>query len=648
MFTQSSSQTIVSVLSRLPSYSAMTESTSSVNPLKYGDVYKAAEKGKDQLDIFLEFYRERPTSPINDRGDTILHLLILNKNITTASELLKLPLLDGLTAKNSKGNTPLHEAAMVGNDALTIAELMVGKEKSLVSECNLKGETPLYLAAAYGQTKMFNFLRKTISHDHPGLKRNDGCTVLHAAVMGEFYGLALKVMDWYPDLALDCNGKSVTALHLLCESPSSFKSGTLYSEFNISKAPFIPWALFKLVIYFCMPLDAVEDPEETENGQSSSSSAGNRKQTAGMGRRLVNSFSWIRLLRGIDDEKQKHNLARVLAKRLIIREPVYHSVPYISSTTNAISDTLMLAARYGIVEVIDMIFTEYQRSIEFLDKDGKNILHITAEYRQEGIFKILKSRGLLTTKIVTDVDKHKNTPLHLAADYAEHVQEKIFGPPAQKMWREMLWFKQVKDVSLSHLFHLRNDKDKTADELFDSSHWHLLEESVKKNKEVTESVILISTLIATINFTASFAVPGGYDQESGIPVFFRIRGDFPPFYAYSSIALFFSVIAISGCISSYLSRFHKNDFYLILPLKYLFNGNSLLFSVTYTVLAFSQAILLVTKDKFTPIEFSLAVTTIMVVLGVVLFIYIDIMFLPFCYLIDVLSEFIFNQEKMMY
>ncbi|XP_042506356.1 uncharacterized protein LOC122082696 isoform X2 [Macadamia integrifolia] len=588
----------------------MAQSSSSVNPLKYGDVYKAAEKGKDQPEILQRFYMERPTSPINDRG-----------------------------------NTALHEAAMVGDDALEIAKSMVQTEKSLVSECNLKGETPLYLAAAYGQTQIFKLLKETISHDHPALKRNDGCTILHAAVMGEFYDLALKVMDWYPDLAVACNKKNIKALHLLCESISSFKSGTLYSEFNINKAPFIPWALLKLVIYFCMPLDAAEDLQETENGQRSSSDGG-RKQSAGIGKRFVNFIRRIPILRGIDDKKQKHKLARDLAERLIITE--LEDETDISSTTNTISDILILAARSGIVEVIDVIFTKCPRCIEFLDEDGKNIFHIVAEYRQEGVFKLLKSRGLLTTKIVADVDKNKNTPLHLAADYADHVQEKIFGPAPQKMWREMLWFKQVKDVSQGHQFHLRNDKDKTADELFDYSHWHLLEESVKKNKEVTENVILISTLIATINFTASYAVPGGYNQDSGIPVFSSITGDFPPFYAYSSVALFFSVIAISGCISSYLSRFHKNDFYLILPLKYLFNGNTLLFSVTYTVLAFIQAILLVTEAKFTLLQFSLGVIAVIIVIGAILLIYVDLMFLPFCYIIDVSLEFFFAKRCSIY
>ncbi|XP_043694529.1 putative ankyrin repeat protein RBE_0317 [Telopea speciosissima] len=225
----------------------MAESTTAVNHLTYADVYRAAETGKE-LNILRKFYMKRPKSPINGRGDTVLHTLILNHHTSAASELLNLP-AHGLTAKNCKGNTALHEAAKVG--ALEIAKLIVQKEESLINERNLMGETPLYRAAAYGQTEMLQYLATNISKDHPGLKRNDGCTVLHAAVMGKFYGLALKIIDWYPDLAIVCNKKSITALLLLCESPSSFKSGTFYSQNNMIKAPFIPLALLALVIYFC-------------------------------------------------------------------------------------------------------------------------------------------------------------------------------------------------------------------------------------------------------------------------------------------------------------------------------------------------------------------------------------------------------------
>ncbi|XP_042510985.1 protein ACCELERATED CELL DEATH 6-like isoform X1 [Macadamia integrifolia] len=615
----------------------MSASTSSVNHFSYGDVYRAAENGEN-LSILLKFYTERQqTSPINSRGDTVLHTLILNHHIKAANELLNLQVFHGLTAKNCKGNTVLHEAAKVG--ALEIAMLLIQKEESLICEPNLMGETPLYLAAANGHTNMFWYLARNNSQGHTGLKRNDGCTVLHAAVMGEFYGLALQIIYCYSDLALACNNKRITTLLLLCESSSSFKSQTFYSQNNIIKAPFIPLAFLALVIYFCIPSDAAVDPPEIENGETSLL----RNRIQGMIRQLVNKFRWFPYLREIDDVKQKHKLALDLAKLLIRKEVEY--MEQNSPTRNIINDTLMLAARSGIVEVIDVILNECPKSIDFLDENGKNIFHLAAEYRQVGVLKLLKSRGFLTIKMVADVDNMKNTALHLAAEYADHHQEKNIEPSSQKMWREMFWFKQIKDVSLVHLLHLQNSNGKTADELFNDTHKSLLETSVQNVKEDSENSIFISTLIATINFTASFAVPGGYDQDSGLPIFSKTTTYFFSFYIYASVALFFSLLSITACLSAYLSRFHRNDFYLILPLKYLVVGNSVLFAVNYTVLAFVYALISVTNAEFRVIELAFGILAVIVVMAAVILIYVDIMFPSFCYIVDVLLHSISYHYK---
>ncbi|XP_042504794.1 ankyrin repeat and sterile alpha motif domain-containing protein 1B-like [Macadamia integrifolia] len=258
----------------------MAVSTSRSNKLK-DEVYKAAvdHAGKnDNKEIILKFYEENPTSPIDDQGDTVLHVLALHRT-EVACELLQLEMHHGLLAKNCKGNTALHEASRVG--ALKLAKLMVRKENSIVDHSNLVGETPLYWAAAYGQTKMFQFLAEKSNHSNlMGLRRNDGLTILHAAVMGEFYDLAKEIVDRYPPfLAVACNEEKKTALHLLAQSPFLFRSGTLYSEMNVADSSFIPLALLKLMIYSCLSIP-VEDPNkgnltdpedsrEPEDGRSS-------------------------------------------------------------------------------------------------------------------------------------------------------------------------------------------------------------------------------------------------------------------------------------------------------------------------------------------------------------------------------------------
>ncbi|KAL3518304.1 hypothetical protein ACH5RR_020893 [Cinchona calisaya] len=64
------------------------------------------------------------------------------------------------------------------------------------------------------------------------IRRNDGCTIFHAAVIGECYSLAIRILESYPDLAGKRNEKGKIALHLLAEKPESFRGGSsIHSKF---------------------------------------------------------------------------------------------------------------------------------------------------------------------------------------------------------------------------------------------------------------------------------------------------------------------------------------------------------------------------------------------------------------------------------
>ncbi|XP_043725920.1 ankyrin repeat-containing protein At5g02620-like [Telopea speciosissima] len=159
------------------------------DPPSCGDAYRAAVHGN--LEVLTKFYQREPTSSINICGDTIFHVPALNCHTNVTIELLNLSMSPiniggGLKTKNFNGNTALHEAVRVG--ALEIAKKMVEKEESLVHESNSMGETPLYWAAAFGQMGMLRFLaaKTSSSDDDSELRRNDGSTILHAAVIGEF------------------------------------------------------------------------------------------------------------------------------------------------------------------------------------------------------------------------------------------------------------------------------------------------------------------------------------------------------------------------------------------------------------------------------------------------------------------------------
>ncbi|KAL3518314.1 hypothetical protein ACH5RR_020903 [Cinchona calisaya] len=213
--------------------------------------YRAALEGTSQsIETFRTFWREEGVKPLDKRGDTVLHFLAIYGNVAAFTLLLEEGLVnnENLKTKNVKGDTALHEATRFGQKC--IAEIMLSREKELVFESNNLGETPLFIAAACGKKEVFTFLENLNSDCM--MRRNDGCTILHAAVIGECYSLAIRILESYPDLAGKRNEKGKTALHLLAEKPESFRSGSSYTFKVLGRKPVIPLRIIGIIIYSCI------------------------------------------------------------------------------------------------------------------------------------------------------------------------------------------------------------------------------------------------------------------------------------------------------------------------------------------------------------------------------------------------------------
>lgn len=185
---------------------------------KRSQVYKRIAKIKldrDTPSFVCNYWIEEPAVTLDGRGNTLLHLLVIRQY----EEALRKLLDDGnvtqehLKKQNLRGETALHEAAR--HDSEHIVELLLEKETKLISvlgcsvpmcnckDCaarmsaekdnlvsirNVSGETALFLAAACGKWKIFlKILNDNNNKEGCKTQRNDGCTVLHAAIMGEYY-----------------------------------------------------------------------------------------------------------------------------------------------------------------------------------------------------------------------------------------------------------------------------------------------------------------------------------------------------------------------------------------------------------------------------------------------------------------------------
>jgi hypothetical protein len=148
--------------------------------------YRAAnnKKWKELKDFCVE--TGTAGFPITVTGDTALHIAALHSgSVKLVRKLLKITPI-GVT--NNRGDTVLHEAAVVGN--IEMAELLLDKDEDLIDVKNKRGETPLFRAAASGQTEMVELLagrameRGTMKNHI----RRGGSSILHIAVLSRYFG----------------------------------------------------------------------------------------------------------------------------------------------------------------------------------------------------------------------------------------------------------------------------------------------------------------------------------------------------------------------------------------------------------------------------------------------------------------------------
>ncbi|PIA36856.1 hypothetical protein AQUCO_03200076v1, partial [Aquilegia coerulea] len=133
---------------------------------------------------------------------------------------------------------------------------MLNAVPELLTEQNLNGETPLFRAVQFGQTKMFKHVMNKHFTDSLNKKihcrRADNATILHVAIFNESFETALELLnvDLVKHQAVD--GCGLTCLQLLANMPLAFKSGTSFG-------------FFKKLVYYCLPDCKRDEPPKSYN-----------------------------------------------------------------------------------------------------------------------------------------------------------------------------------------------------------------------------------------------------------------------------------------------------------------------------------------------------------------------------------------------
>ncbi|KAH7844849.1 hypothetical protein Vadar_032351 [Vaccinium darrowii] len=256
-------------------------------------------------------------------------------------------------------------------------------------------------------------------------------------------------------------------------------------------------------------------------------------------------------------------------------------------------------------------------------------------------------------RMLTDVDFQGNTILHLAT--CQHGNPEVTDPLTgdvnsgqlnmpfhigergeslavlTHMSWDVLWFKRVKNDTYPHLWYLPNSDGKSAKELFEENHSALRRQAENAAKNLSTNGVVLTTLLATINFAALFTLPGGFDGQTGQPVLFKTnKQELQIFMVYLLIALGFTAIGLVALLLIPYSKFDTEDFYIAIPMKLTVSTTAIVVCSGYTAAAFGQGFII--EGDLGPVMANIVVLITAIVGIVVLFLTMEVVVLWFDYM----------------
>ncbi|XP_038887556.1 uncharacterized protein LOC120077673 isoform X2 [Benincasa hispida] len=256
---------------------------------------------------------------------------------------------------------------------------------------------------------------------------------------------------------------------------------------------------------------------------------------------------------------------------------------------------VLIAAKNGVVEMVEKILHLFPVAIHDLNADQKNIVLLAVENRHPHIYELLLHKNILKESAFRMVDSQGNSALHLAAKLGDHKPWLIPGAALQMQW-ELKWYKFVKGSMPPNFFPTYNKEGKTSKVMFCETHCQLVKDGEAWLTSTSESCSLVAALIATVAFATSATVPGGNDQNQGTPLLHG-KPAFNIFAIASLIALCCSVTSLVMFLSILTSRFQAKDFGGNLPTKLLLGLSSLFVSIAAMLVSFCAGHYFVLSDK---------------------------------------------------
>ncbi|KAF4348384.1 hypothetical protein F8388_000932 [Cannabis sativa] len=229
---------------------------------------------------------------------------------------------------------------------------------------------------------------------------------------------------------------------------------------------------------------------------------------------------------------------------------------YIKDRTG--STALHIAAlnhRGGSFEIIKEILSRFPDSYESVDNDDNNFLHLVVMKQSLSTLKLILQHFPFTSYLLNRKDYRGNTPLlHMVATSERPMDSEILQALLSHPRRKLPKLFDKYTVLKSHLRKSHMLNDSSHKKMMNNAEKKKIEQKEKLRTKIAnfrESTLVAAALIATVTFTAGFTLPGGnisgddnkQQQQQGSAVL-RNNVAFQAFIVTDTIALVLSTTAV--------------------------------------------------------------------------------------------------------
>ncbi|PWA74943.1 ankyrin repeat-containing domain, PGG domain, Gag-polypeptide of LTR copia-type [Artemisia annua] len=567
-------------------------------------LHEATMKGNwSEAEKILKANKDLVKRAISSDGSMVLHIAVgIGHNDIVKNLFSYMSNEDILRTRISDGSTALHIAAIVGNK--NAADLLVKKNKSLLRIKDRKGKEPLHKAYENMHLDTIEYLLKADDENEKTVMQLDdeiGVDLLVNAISAKEYKLALALIGRFPELA----SKSDSVLMAIAKTFPHGDYQQTYIYLSWKEIWILVCDIFKSAREFL--IDSWGKPQSIADQILSATS-------------LVLSIVIVMLVYLITVACLPIFVLYILwGKGTLLVEPITHmqkrktEMDEAEKVLEMVCDEIdklefkgthhphytrpiLEAACQNAHKVVDEILYRSPEAILSRDQSGYDIIQLAVIYRSERIYNLIYDIGERKNLYRTIVDSSKNNILHLAGRLAPSRKLNHTTGAALQLQGELQWRQEVKEVVYPTYITQENIFKETPDMVFTREHANLLKEGEQWMKTTAESCSITAALITTIVFAAAITVPGGSNEETGIPVFTNDIA-FIIFGISNAISLFASSTALLVFLSILTARFSEKDFLVSLPRRMLIGICSLLLSAISMMVAFSSTLFLVFCHK---------------------------------------------------